>query len=92
MLLDYFKKYIRLKGLSDRTVGHYVTGINTINALLEKYSFPIKNVFESCSITELDAIKEFLSTNEEFQIKNSIGHNMYSVSFGHFYKFVCGDM
>ena len=92
MLLDYFKKYIQLKGLSARTVVHYVTGINTINALLERYGFPIKNIFESCSITELDAIKEFLSTNEEFQIKNSIGHNMYSVALGHFYKFVCGDM
>ena len=47
MLQEFFKRYVRLKGLSERTVGHYVTGINSINVILEKYNFPIRNIFEA---------------------------------------------
>lgn len=92
MLLDHFKQYIRVKGLSEKTVGHYVTGINTINALLVKYNLPIQNIFETTTIAELETVKLFLESNMEFQTKNSVGHNMYSVAFGHFCDFVCGDM
>lgn len=91
MLQEFFKRYVRLKGLSERTVGHYVTGINSINVILEKYNFPIKNIFEIKTVTDLEAIKLFLLSNTEFQEKNRIGHNMYSVSFRHFCEFVCGD-
>jgi 5-methylcytosine-specific restriction protein A len=91
LLQEFFKRYVRLKGLSERTVGHYVTGINSINVILEKYDFPIKNVFETKTVADLEAIKLFLQSNAEFQEKNSIGHNMYSVSFRHFCEFVCGD-
>lgn len=91
MLQEFFKRYVRLKGLSERTVGHYVTGINSINVILEKYNFPIKNIFETKTVADLEAIKLFLLSNTEFQEKNRIGHNMYSVSFRHFCEFVCGD-
>lgn len=92
MLLDFFKRYLAINGLSSKTVGHYVTGLNTINALLHKYNFEINSVFDAISIDDLKKIQTFLNENNEFQIKNNIGHNMYSVSFGHFLKFVCGDM
>lgn len=92
MLIDYFKQYMKVtRGITDKSVGHYITGINTINALLQKYDFPIKNVFQISSIAELDAVKEFLSSNPEFQQKDSVGHNMYSVAFKHFYRFACED-
>ena len=91
MLQEFFKRYVRLKGLSERTVGHYITGINSINSILEKYDFPIKNIFETKTVADLEAIKLFLLSNVEFQDKNRIGHNMYSVSFRHFCEFVCGD-
>ena len=91
MLQEFFKRYVRLKGLSERTVGHYVAGINSINVILEKYNFPIKNIFETKTVADLEAIKLFLLSNTEFQEKNRIGHNMYSVSFRHFCEFVCGD-
>ena len=91
MLQEFFKRYVRLKGLSERTVGHYITGINSLNAILEKYDFPIKNIFETKTVADLEAIKLFLLSNVEFQEKNRIGHNMYSVSFRHFCEFVCGD-
>ena len=91
MLQEFFKRYVRLKGLSERTVGHYVTGINSINVILEKYNIPIRNIFEAKTVSDLESIKMFLLSNAEFQEKNRIGHNMYSVSFRHFCEFVCGD-
>lgn len=91
MLQELFKQYIRLKDLSERTVEHYVTGINSINVILTKYGFPIKDIFETKTVGDLEAIKQFLLSNAEFQEKNRIGHNMYSASFRHFCEFVCGD-
>lgn len=92
MLLEYFKQYIKVsRGVTDKSVGHYITGINTINSLLEKYDYPIKNVFEVEKLEDLDGILLFLSNNEEFKKKDSVGHHMYSVAFKHFYRFACED-
>ena len=92
MLLEYFKQYIKVtRGVTDKSVGHYITGINTINTLLTKYDYPIKNVFEVKSIEDLDGILLFLTNNEEFKKKDSVGHNMYSVAFKHFYSFAIED-
>jgi 5-methylcytosine-specific restriction protein A len=92
MLIEYFKQYMKVtRGITDKSVGHYITGINTINTLLQKYSFPVTNIFQVESIAELDAIKAFLESNAEFQQKDSTGHHMYSVAFKHFYRFACED-
>ena len=92
MLIEYFKQYMKVtRGITDKSVGHYITGINSINTLLQKYDFPIKNVFQITSIHELDAVNVFLEGNAEFQQKDSTGHHMYSVAFKHFYRFACED-
>ena len=92
MLIEYFKRYMKVtRGITDKSVGHYITGINTINSLLVKYNFPIKNVFQIGSVSELEAVKAFLDSNVEFQQKDSTGHHMYSVAFKHFYRFACED-
>ncbi len=92
MLLEYFCQYIKLtRGVTDSTVEHYITGIKTINKLLEKYNHPIKNVFDTTSIDELNMIKNFTLSNEEFNIKDTVGNRMYSVAFNHFYRFACED-
>lgn len=92
MLLEYFKQYIKItRGVTDKSVGHYITGLNTINSLLTKYDYPIKNVFEVKSVEDLDGILLFLTNNEEFKKKDSVGHNMYSVAFKHFYRFASED-
>ena len=92
MLLEYFKQYIKItRGVTDKSVGHYITGLNTINSLLAKYDYPIKNVFEVKSVEDLDGILLFLTNNEEFKKKDSVGHNMYSVAFKHFYSFATED-
>lgn len=92
MLLDYFKQYIRItRNVSESTVNHYVTGINTINALLRKNGFIISNVFEITTVEELEMVKAFLFNNEEFIKKDTVGNRMYSVAFNHFYGFACED-
>ena len=92
MLIEYFKQYMKItRGITDKSVGHYITGINSINTLLQKYNFPIKNVFQIASINELNAVKVFLDGNAEFQQKDTTGHHMYSAAFKHFYRFACED-
>ena len=72
MLIEYFKQYMKVtRNITDKSVRHYVTGINSINALLEKYNFPIKDVFTVSTFSDLDAIKAFLESNIEAKI--SIG-------------------
>lgn len=89
MLRTYFEQYISVtRGKSAR---HYITGINSINTLLKKYKHPVCNLFAVTTIEELDSVKEFLNSNLEFLEKDSTGHNMYSVAFNHFYRFVCED-
>lgn len=92
MLIDYFRQYMKVtRCITDKSVGHYITGINTINTLLQKYDFPVKNVFQLQSLAELDAVKTFLTDNPEFLQKDATGHHMYSVAFKHFYRFACED-
>ena len=92
MLIEYFRQYMKVtRGITDKSVGHYITGINTINTLLQKYDFPVKNVFQLQSLAELDAVKTFLTDNPEFLQKDATGHHMYSVAFKHFYRFACED-
>lgn len=92
MLLSYFKQYMKItRGITDKSVGHYITGINTINSLLAKYNNPLVNVFDATSIDDLNGVLTFLQNNNEFQIKDSVGHNMYSVAFSHFYRFATED-
>ena len=92
MLREVYKQYIKVsRGISDRSVGHYITGINSINAILVKNGFPITDIFSVKTVEELDSICSFLDGNEEFIRKDSVGHNMYSVAFRHFYRFVCED-
>lgn len=92
MLLEYFGQYIKItRNVSDSTVKHYVTALNTINSLLIKYKFPISSVFEVFDIESLNAIQEFLKINQEFLTKDEVGNRMYSVAFNHFYRFCCED-
>lgn len=92
MLLSYFKHYMKItRSITDKSVGHYVTEINTINSLLAKYNYTLVNVFDVTSIEELNGVLSFLQDNVEFQTKDAIEHHMYSVAFTHFYRFATDD-
>ena len=88
MHLEHFMAYIKdVRGVSEKTLRHYVGALHTINALLEKYEFEIQNMFLTANISELDKVKSFLDKNPEFQEKDTVGHRMYSVAFKHYYRF-----
>lgn len=93
MLTEYFKQYLKVtRGVSDSTIKHYITAINTINSLLSKYNFTTQNIFETKTLSNLEAIKLFLYDNKEFVTKDCTGNRMYSAAFNHFYRFACEDM
>ena len=77
MHLERFMTYIRdVRGVSEKTLHHYVGALHTINALLEKYEFEIPNIFSTSRVSELDKVKTFLDENSEFQKKDLVGHRM----------------
>ena len=84
LFLTYIK---RTRGVTDKTLQHYITGLASINAILAKNNFRVSDVYSVQSFVDLDDIKAFLYSNEEFLIKDEIGHRMYSVAFKHFYRF-----
>lgn len=89
MNLEHFRTYIKdVRGVSDKSMNHYIGALTTINTLLEKYNFPIQNIFSITELSELDQVQAFLDNNEEFQKRNSTGHNMYSVAFKHYCRFL----
>lgn len=93
LLLEYFAQYIKItRGVTDSTVNHYITGLNTLNSLLKKYKWPITDVFTTTTKEELDSIKLFVLTNSEFINKDTVGNRMYSAAFNHFYRFACEDV
>lgn len=84
----HFQQYVTdMRGISDRTASHYTTGLKTINLLLKKEGYPITDLFSVGSIDDLDDIKQFLNSCKEFNLKDNIGHRMYSVAFKHFYRY-----
>ena len=91
-MIELFKQYIKIsRNVSDSTVKHYITAINTINTLLIKNNYPIQNVFDVSSFEELNSIRDYLNSNVEFIKKDTVGNRMYSVAFNHFYRFACED-
>lgn len=85
---EHFKKYVKeTRGVSDRTVLHYITGLQTINLLLKEKHYRLTNVFCIDSLEDLEEVKQFLDNNDEYQVKDVVGHRMYSVAFKHFYRY-----
>lgn len=85
---EQFRSYLKdTRGVSDVTVRRYITGLQTINSILQKYYFDIPNVYDVRSFEDLETIKNFLDVSEEYRTKDRIGHSMYSASFKHFYRF-----
>lgn len=92
MLIEYFSQYLKAnRNVSNRTIKHYITALNTLDSLLVKYEYPVKSVFQVLTRDELDLIKHFVSTNEEYIQKDSRGNRMYSVAFNHYYRFAVED-
>jgi 5-methylcytosine-specific restriction protein A len=80
MIKEYFETYLRInRNVSERTVKHYFTGLNTITILINKYNVFSRHIFDVETIEELINIKEFLNSNQEFLIKDSTGNSVKNI-------------
>lgn len=92
MVAELFKQYLKVKaGLSDRSVMHYINGINTINMLLSESDYLVNDVYAIENLQSLELVESFLKSNPEFIVKDSVGHKMYSTAFYHFCNFAYRD-
>lgn len=89
MLTEHFIRYVKdTRGVFKSSAKHYVQALNTINSLLDRYNFEIRDVFALSSTDDLDLVDEFLNNNVEYQEKDKVGHRMYSVAFKHYRRFI----
>lgn len=85
-----FDRHLREADLSESSIRHYRTGLNTINRLIAEHrdAFAFSNVFEPATIEELAALRDAIRALPAFVELNRRGNNMYSAALNHFVTFV----
>lgn len=86
-----FDRHLReATDLSESSVRHYRTGLNTINRLIAEHrdAFAFSNVFEPSTIEELAALCDAVRALPAFVELNKRGNRMYSVALNHYEEFV----
>ena len=92
MLQDYFTAYLRnVRGLSDRSIGHYYDALNWISRFLCEKKFIQETIFEVADISRLKKIREILYSDQDFIDLNSRGHQMYSAGMNNYLRFAEAD-
>lgn len=91
-LLTYYINYLKyVRNLSDSSVAHYTQALRKISTFLCERGKITESVYEILDIGELEIIKEYLYSDEEFMILDKRGHQMYSAGLNNYYKFASGD-
>ena len=92
VLMTYYKKYLKeIRKVSDSTVKHYQDALKYISQYLVKKGKIKQTVYEVQDIGELEVIKTYLYSEQEFIELDKRGHQMYSAGFNHYYKFASGE-
>lgn len=92
VLMAYYKKYLKeIRKVSDSTVKHYQDALKYISQYLIKKGKLRQTVYEVQDIGELEVIKTYLYSEQEFIELDKRGHQMYSAGFNHYYKFASGE-
>ncbi|MBD5509558.1 MAG: hypothetical protein HDR05_16335 [Lachnospiraceae bacterium] len=92
VLMAYYKKYLKeIRKVSDSTVKHYQDALKYISQYLVKKGKLRQTVYEVQDIGELEVIKAYLYSEQEFIELDKRGHQMYSAGFNHYYKFASGE-
>ena len=67
MLQDYFTAYLRnVRGLSDRSIGHYYDALNLISRFLCERHLIQETIFEVADLSRLEELREILYKDREF--------------------------
>lgn len=92
VLMAYYKKYLKeIRKVSDSTVKHYQDALKYISQYLVKKGKLRQTVYEVQDIGELEVIRTYLYSEQEFIELDKRGHQMYSAGFNHYYKFASGE-
>ena len=92
MTKSQYKQYLKaIRNLSDRTVGHYMTSLNTISKILVEQGDLKESIYEVDSFNRLLELKQILLADEMFVNKDKIGHNMYSAGLNNYLRFAEGN-
>ena len=92
MLQDYFTAYLRnVRGLSDRSIGHYYDALNLISRFLCERHLIQETIFEVADLSRLEELREILYKDREFVDRNSRGHHMYSAGMNNYLRFAEAD-
>lgn len=92
VLREYYIRYLRdVRQLSESSIKHYIDAINNISRYLVKNNKINKMVYEVGDIGELEIIRAYLYTDDEFIALNKRGHQMYSVGLNNYLRFANGE-
>jgi 5-methylcytosine-specific restriction protein A len=89
VLKQYFIHYLKNK-VSERTVKHYLSGIDVISEHLKEHGVIEGEIYEILDFTALQIIHENLRKDKDFADKDNRGHRMYSAALNHYFKFIQG--
>ncbi|WP_230095754.1 McrB family protein [Campylobacter jejuni] len=79
---NLFSEYLNKKKLDKNTINKYIQAIENISK-----NFLKENLY-SCDLFSFDQNINKLNKNEEFKLKNSNGHNMYSSALNYYRAFL----
>ncbi|SHJ42548.1 HNH endonuclease [Parasporobacterium paucivorans] len=92
VLREYYIRYLRdVRQLSESSIKHYIDALNNISRYLVKNKKIEKMIYEVGDIGELEIIRAYLHSDEEFKALDKRGHRMYSASLNNYYKFAIGE-
>lgn len=92
VLKEYYIRYLRdVRQLSESSLKHYIDALNNISKYLVKNKKIEKMIYEVTDIGELEVIKTYLYSDDEFKALDKRGHQMYSAGLNNYYRFANGE-
>lgn len=91
MLLQYYVKYLeQVRQVSDSSIKHYTQAINRISKFLREKGLIQNSIYELGDIEELENMRNYVYSDEEFIALDTRGNRMYSASLNNYYRFALG--
>lgn len=91
-LKEYYVRYLKnVRQVKDSTVNHYIDALNHITRYLADKGMVEKSIYEISEIGELEIIRTFLKSDNDFIELDKRGHQMYSAGMNNYFKFASGE-
>ena len=91
VLKQYFEQYLKaIRGLSDRSVGHYLNALTVISRVLREHGIITNEIYEILDLEALQNAKAFLKGVTDFVEQDERGHRMYTAGLNRYLEFATG--